>query len=91
MSLNVNIPNVPAAEVRGCASPTRARKHLERYDRRIDPRGHVYYWLCNSTFTHDTDPEADSIALEENYISVTPIQYNLTRHEMLEVLKKWPL
>ena len=92
VSLNVNIPNVPAAEVRGVRITHQGKKkHLERYDRRIDPRGHVYYWLCNSTFTHDTDPEADSIALEENYISVTPIQYNLTRHEMLEVLKKWPL
>lgn len=92
VSLNVNVPNVPAEEVRGVRITHQGRKkHLERYDRRLDPRGHVYYWLCNSTFTRDTDPEADSIALEENYISVTPIQYNLTRREMLEILKTWRL
>ena len=92
VSLNVNIPNVPAQDVHGVRITHQGKKkHLERYDRRIDPRGHVYYWLCNSTFTQDTDPTADSLALEENYISVTPIQYNLTRHEMLDVLKAWRL
>ena len=92
VSLNVNIPNVPAQDVRGVRITHQGKKkHLERYDRRIDPRGHVYYCLCNSTVTQDTDPTADSLALEENYISVTPIQYNLTRHEMLDVLKAWRL
>jgi len=92
VSLNVNVPNVPAGEVRGVRITHQGKKkHLERYDRRIDPRGHVYYWLCNSTFTRDTDPEADSLALEGNYISVTPIQYDLTRYAMLDVLKQWQL
>jgi 5'-nucleotidase len=92
VSLNVNVPNVPAKEVRGVRITHQGKKkHLERYDRRIDPRGHVYYWLCNSTFTRDTDPTADSLALEENYISVTPIQYDLTRYAMLETLSQWQL
>ncbi len=57
VSLNVNVPSVPAEEVRGVRITHQGRKkHLERYDRRLDPRGHVYYWLCNSTFTRDTDP-----------------------------------
>lgn len=92
VSLNVNVPNIPAKDVRGVRITHQGRKkHLERYDRRVDPRGHVYYWLCNSTFTRDTDPAADSLALEANYISVTPIQYDLTRHAMLDVLNKWQL
>lgn len=92
VSLNVNVPNVLTKDLRGVRITHQGKKkHLERYDRRLDPRGHVYYWLCNSTFTRDADPEADSVALEENYISVTPIQYNLTRHEMLSVLKEWRL
>ena len=90
LSLNVNVPNLPAKDIRGVRITHQGKKkHLERYDRRLDPRGHVYYWLCNSTFTRDTDPSADSIALEEHYISVTPIQYDLTRYEMLEPLKRW--
>lgn len=92
VSLNVNVPNLPASEIRGVRITHQGRKkHLERYDRRIDPRGHVYYWLCNSTFTHDTDPSADSLALEDKCISVTPIQYDLTRYDMLDKLKSWDL
>ena len=88
LSLNVNVPNLPAKDIRGVRITHQGKKkHLERYDRRLDPRGHVYYWLCNSTFTRDTDPSADSLALEEHYISVTPIQYDLTRYEMLETLR----
>ncbi len=92
VSLNVNVPNLPAKDIRGVRITHQGKKkHLERYDRRLDPRDHVYYWLCNSTFTLDTDPSADSSALEEHYISVTPIQYDLTRYEMLEALKRWRL
>ena len=90
VSLNVNVPNLPAKDIRGVRITHQGKKkHLERYDRRLDPRDHVYYLLCNSTFTRDTDPSADSSALEEHYISVTPIQYDLTRYEMLEPLKRW--
>jgi len=90
VSLNVNVPNLPAKDIHGVRITHQGKKkHLERYDRRLDPRDHVYYWLCNSTFTRDTDPSADSSALEEHYISVTPIQYDLTRYEMLEPLKRW--
>ena len=92
ISLNVNVPNVAPQDIRGVRITHQGKKkHLERYDRRVDPRGHVYYWLCNSTFTLDTDPSADSLALEGNYISVTPIQYNLTRYDMLDTLKRWEL
>lgn len=90
VSLNVNVPNVPPEAIRGVKVTHQGRKkHLERYDRRTDPRGHTYYWLCNSTFTRDMDPRADSVAIEENYISVTPIQYDLTRYDMLDKLEMW--
>jgi 5'-nucleotidase len=92
VSLNVNVPNLPATDIRGVRITHQGKKkHLERYDRRIDPRGRAYYWLCNSTYTRDTDPAADSLALEEHYISVTPIQYDLTRYQMLGPMKQWQL
>jgi 5'-nucleotidase len=92
VSLNVNVPNLSARDVRGVRVTHQGKKkHLERYDRRLDPRGHVYYWLCNSTFTRDTDPSADSLALEEGCISVTPIQYDLTRYQILDSLRHWEL
>lgn len=92
VSLNVNVPNVPAEAVRGVRITHQGiRQCVEAYDRRVDPRSHVYYWLRNSAVIPDSDPRADSCAIAENYVSVTPIHYDLTRYEMLDVLKKWDL
>lgn len=88
--LNVNVPAIPAEEVRGVRITHQGKMQcLEGYDRRVDPRNHVYYWLRNAAVIPDSNPEADSSALGENYISVTPIHHNLTRYEMLNELKKW--
>ncbi len=92
VSLNVNIPNLSAPEVRGVRVTHQGRmKSLERYDRRIDPRNHIYYWLCNSLIEKDADPSADSSALADGFISVTPIQHDLTSYPMLDGLKGWDL
>jgi 5'-nucleotidase len=90
VSLNVNVPAVPAADVRGIRITHQGKmKYLESYDRRIDPRNNVYYWLCNSAPIPDPDPFADSSAISANYISVTPIHYDLTYHHMLDELTRW--
>jgi 5'-nucleotidase len=90
VSLNVNVPNVPPEEVRGVRVTRQGNlKFLERYDRRIDPRNHEYYWLCSSHPIPEKDPEADFQAVAEGYISITPIQYDLTCYRMMEALKEW--
>lgn len=90
--LNVNVPNLPADKIRGVRITRQGNfKCLERYDRRIDPRNHVYYWLANKSFQLDNDPDADSGALAAGYISVTPIHYDLTNYPMLERLREWGL
>ncbi|MFZ2446626.1 MAG: 5'/3'-nucleotidase SurE [Syntrophobacteraceae bacterium] len=90
ISLNVNIPNLPASEVRGVRVTRQGNmKCLERYDKRTDPRDNTYYWLCNSAIESDPDPDADSTVLAAGYISVTPIQHDLTNYPMLERLKNW--
>ncbi len=92
ISLNVNIPNVPSAQVRGVRITRQGNmKSLERYDRRVDPRSHVYYWLTNTAVVRDHDPSCDSAALAEQYISITPIHHDLTDYETLEVLTHWNL
>ncbi len=92
ISLNVNIPNLPSSEVRGVRITRQGNmKCLERYDRRIDPRNHTYYWLCNSLIEEDADPDADSNVLAAGYISVTPIQHDLTSYPMIDGLKSWNL
>lgn len=92
VSLNVNVPNVPWEEVRGVKVTHQGKLQcVESYDRRMDPRMHVYYWLTNTDILHDTDPDADSAAIAADYISVTPIHHDLTRHDILEELKAWKL
>ena len=92
VSLNVNVPSVPASRVRGVRITHQGRMQcVETYDRRVDPRNHVYYWLCNRDILPDSEPDADSAVLTENCISVTPIQHDLTHYGMIEVLKEWKL
>ncbi len=90
VALNVNVPNVPADQVRGVRITHQGNmKCVENYDRRTDPRNHVYYWLRNTSISRDPHPSADSRALEEDHISVTPIHCNLTHYPTIERLKSW--
>ena len=78
-ALNVNIPALPAREIRG-VSITRqgVARFKERYERRIDPRGNVYYWLTGETPLEEEGWDTDATALKEGKISLTPIHYDLT-------------
>jgi 5'-nucleotidase len=80
--LNVNVPNIPAEQIRGVRVTRQGEaKFLDHYDRRVDPRNHVYYWLCGSIQSPDPDTDTDAFA----------IAANLTNYPMLENLKDWPL
>jgi len=92
ISLNVNVPSVPWEEIRGVRVTHQGKLQcVESYDRRMDPRMHVYYWLTNTDIIQDPDPDSDSHAIAEKCISVTPIHHDLTRHDMLDVLRQWKL
>ena len=87
-ALNVNIPAVPPEEIMGvCFARQGTSKLEERFERRNDPRGNVYYWLASEKFVEDGNPDTDSIALKENKITITPIHYDLTCEKGLEKLK----
>jgi 5'-nucleotidase len=90
--LNVNVPDLPADKIRGVRVTRQGNlKCLERYDRRVDPRNHVYYWLTNTSVQQDENPDSDSCALAEGYISVTPIHHDLTNYPMIDKLRQWRL
>lgn len=92
VSLNVNVPNVPSDKVLGVRITHQGNMRcIESYDRRVDPRDHVYYWLCNTDILKDSDPYADSCAIAQNYISVTPIHHDLTHYKTIETLKRWDI
>ena len=91
-ALNVNVPAVPFNEIRGLAITRQGMSRFrERFERRVDPRGNVYYWLTGETPIEDRVPDADSVALKDNKITITPISYDLTCKEEMERMRTCPL
>jgi 5'-nucleotidase len=90
--LNVNVPNVPEAQIRGIAI-TRMGMSLydDKYDTRVDPRNRVYYWLTGSKIDLEENEDVDDGAIAKNMVSITPIHYDLTNHHYLEELKRWEI
>jgi 5'-nucleotidase len=90
--LNVNVPAVPEEKISGVRVTRQGNSSWEdTFDVRRDPAGREYFWLTGSMAIRDTDPETDQIAVRENFISVTPIHYELTDRALLERMKRWSL
>ncbi len=88
--LNVNLPNVPKSEIRG-VKITRQGKRIygEAVVEKRDPRGRKYYWIGGDSLRKEDIPGSDLEAVEENFISVTPIHLDLTNYVSLRTLKRW--
>lgn len=91
-ALNINIPAVSSDKIRG-VSITRqgVSRFRERFERRIDPHGNVYYWLTGETPVEEDNADADARCLQNNRITITPISYDLTSSKELERLRTLPL
>jgi len=64
------------------------RRYVNIFDKRIDPRGRVYFWMAGEPFDLDKDdPETDVWAIRGGYISITPVQFDLTDYGFMEKLK----
>ena len=88
--LNVNFPKVSTFEgIRVCRQ---ARANwVEEFDRRTNPQGRVYYWLTGKFVNMDKGEDTDEWALANNYISVVPVQFDLTAHHFIPNLNDWNL
>ncbi len=87
-ALNVNIPSLPPEQIVGVAITRQGvGRFKERFERRVDPRGNVYYWLSGETPVEEGSAEADARALKKNWITMTPISYDLTCKEEMIRLK----
>lgn len=90
--LNVNIPAVPENKIKGVLVTKQGKSFWDDYyDSRMDPNKREYFWLTGKMKVLDKTNEFDEIAVKENYVSVTPIQYDLTDYNMLEEIRKWNL
>ena len=90
--LNINVPATDEEHLAGvdiCKLGVRLYKDV--FDRRVDPRGKVYYWLAGDLQDLENDPDTDVVALQQNMIAVTPIQLDLTNHALVSELKSWNL
>ena len=88
--LNVNVPAVTEEKIAGVRITRQGESSWEdTFDVRRDPANREYFWLTGKMVITDTDPFTDQIAIRENYVSVTPIHYELTDRDMLEKMKAW--
>lgn len=89
---NVNIPSFDKGPVRGVrVVPQNVAPYLETFDRRVDPRGRVYFWTNPGLCCPEPHPDTDVTALAEGYVTVTPLQFNLTRSDLLGQMGDWSL
>ncbi|QPJ66391.1 MAG: 5'/3'-nucleotidase SurE [Candidatus Nitrohelix vancouverensis] len=92
VALNINIPAVPKSEIRGLAITRQGKSRvIETFDKRKDPRNNVYYWLAGEMRFDEVEQDTDCEMVAEKYISITPIQFDLTRHQFIDELKDWNL
>lgn len=90
--LNVNIPNVSSKEIKGIKVCRQARAHwVEEFDERQDPYERKYYWLTGKFINTDKGEDTDEWALSNNYVSVVPVQFDLTAHHAIGIINNWDL
>lgn len=88
--LNVNVPDVPLEEIRGLAATRLGHRHkAEPVIRSTDPRGRAIYWVGPAGPEQDAGPGTDFDAVRNGFVSITPLQVDLTRHSAMETLGCW--
>ncbi len=88
--LNVNIPYLPADEIKGVKITRQGlRVYRDRLDRRLDPRGKPYFWIGGDSPTGVDEPDTDFGVMLAGYVSITPLQLDLTAYQSMDGLRKW--
>ena len=88
--LNVNVPFVKQEEIRGFRMTRQGlRVYHSRLDERIDPRGRPYYWIGGDAPTGVSEPGTDVGSLADGFVSITPLQLDLTAYRALPDLNSW--
>jgi 5'-nucleotidase len=88
--LNVNVPDVPYADLKGVESTRLGFRHrAEHVVKTKDPHGRNIYWIGPAGPGQDAGPGTDFAAIENGAVAVTPLKVDLTRHEALHDLGAW--
>jgi 5'-nucleotidase len=90
--LNVNLPPIPASGVKGVRVTRLARRvYTDSLTRRVDPSGRDYFWIGGGGVEWKADEGTDFRAVEQGYISVTPLHIDLTNFKLLATVEEWAL
>ncbi len=88
--LNINIPDLPLEQLKEIrVTRLGARHHAENMIKQLDPRGHEIYWLGPPGKEQDAGEGTDFHAIEQGYVSITPLQVDFTAHESLRAMDTW--
>ena len=88
--LNVNIPRHSLEEIQGIRLTRQGlRVYRDRLEKRIDPRGNPYYWIGGDAPTGIPEADTDVGAMDEGYVSITPLQLDLTAYDTFPQLRSW--
>ncbi|GAB5519654.1 MAG: 5'/3'-nucleotidase SurE [Rhodothermales bacterium] len=92
IGLNVNIPAIPGDQIKGVQVTRQARSRWEEsYQARVDPFERPYYWLSGEFVNLDDGERTDLEAINAGFVSITPIQHDLTAHRFIDELEQWGL
>jgi 5'-nucleotidase len=90
--LNVNFPKANKEPIKGIKICRQAKAMWkEKFDKRTNPQGKEYYWLTGEFVNQDKGQDTDEYALENGYISIVPVQFDLTAHHAVQTLNNWNL
>lgn len=88
--LNVNVPDLPLAEIRGFQATRLGQRHrAEQVIHTQDPRGRPIYWIGPAGLEQDAGPGTDFHAVRSGFVSVTPLQIDLTRYQAIDQVAGW--
>ena len=88
--LNVNVPDRPLADIQGVKFVrTGVRVYSDEIEEKKDPRGKSYFWLGGGYIGYKDLPDTDCRAIENGYVTITPLHVDATEHSFLSVLKEW--
>jgi len=89
--LNINVPNRARRDIAGVAiTRLGLQQYRNAFQKRVDPRGKSYYWLAGEPeeTVGEEGEDTDVAAVKKSYVSITPIQFDLTNYQMLDSLRK---
>jgi 5'-nucleotidase len=88
--LNVNVPDVPIKDLKGYQATRLGQRHKsEPVIKSEDPRGRIIYWVGPPGAEQDAGPGTDFFAINAGFVSVTPLQLDLTWYDRINDLKAW--